>query len=92
LSPRRLAPDDPRRHAVLHLIRDAFAYVKGRIDPPSSAHRLTVEAMAAQAGFGAVRIGEDAGRDAGPYSARAARARALWPEISVEPRETAAVP
>ena len=30
---------------VLELIRGAFAYMDGRIDPPSSMHRLTVEAV-----------------------------------------------
>ena len=36
------------------VILDAFAFMEGRIDPPSSAHRLTVAEMAAQAGTGAL--------------------------------------
>ncbi len=39
-SPRQLGPgDDPA--PVLALIRDAFAGMEGRIDPPSSMHHLT---------------------------------------------------
>lgn len=56
----RLGPDDDLA-PVLALLRSAFAYMEGRIDPPSSAHRLTVEAMAAQTEEGAVFIAE--GRD-----------------------------
>jgi GNAT superfamily N-acetyltransferase len=38
---------DPRDLAlVLALIRDAFADMEGRIDPPSSMHRLTAQALA----------------------------------------------
>lgn len=37
--PRRLTPDDAT--ATLALIRAEFAYMDGRIDPPSSMHRLT---------------------------------------------------
>jgi GNAT superfamily N-acetyltransferase len=36
--------------AVLSLIRASFAYMDGRIDPPSSVHRLTVESLAAHPG------------------------------------------
>lgn len=39
--PRRLTPDDVP--ATLALIRAEFAYMDGRIDPPSSMHRLTAE-------------------------------------------------
>jgi GNAT superfamily N-acetyltransferase len=62
VTPRRAAPDYPHWNAVLRLILDAFAYMEGRIDPPSSANRLTVEAMAAQAGSGAVWVIEEADR------------------------------
>lgn len=52
LTPRRLAPDDsaPDDSAlddVLTLIRTAFAYMDGIIDPPSSMHRLTRDTLAA---------------------------------------------
>jgi len=33
---RALSPGDPALPAVLSLLRDAFAYMEGRIDPPSS--------------------------------------------------------
>ncbi len=36
--------------------------MEGRIDPPSSAHRLTVAAMAGQAGSGMVWLIEDNGQ------------------------------
>ncbi len=48
-APRRLRPDDPALGAVLALIRTSFAYMEGRIDPPSSMHRLTLDEIAAQA-------------------------------------------
>lgn len=35
--------------ALLRLIQSEFAGMEGRIDPPSSMHRLTAEAIAAQA-------------------------------------------
>ena len=40
--------------AVLALIRAEFAYMEGRIDPPSSMHDLTEVAVAAQAQSGEV--------------------------------------
>ncbi len=39
---------------MLALIRESFAFMDGRIDPPSSMHRLTEEAIAAQAEAGEV--------------------------------------
>ncbi len=35
--------------ALLHLIRSEFAYMDGRIDPPSSMHGLTADSIAEQA-------------------------------------------
>ena len=46
LPPVRHAPDDPALPALLKLIRDSFAYMDGRIDPPSSMHRLTLDEIA----------------------------------------------
>ena len=43
--PIRLLPGDPQLVAVLGLIQGAFAYMDGRIDPPSSMHRLTAETL-----------------------------------------------
>lgn len=40
--------------ALLRLIQSEFAYMDGRIDPPSSMHRLSLEAIAAQARDGEV--------------------------------------
>ncbi len=47
MQPRPIAPSDAATlDAVLALIRDAFAYMDGVIDPPSSMHRLTRESLA----------------------------------------------
>lgn len=46
----RIFPGDPRLVGVLDLIRRAFAGMEGRIDPPSSMHRLTVETLSEAAG------------------------------------------
>jgi GNAT superfamily N-acetyltransferase len=51
MTPRRLLPGDPALAEVLPLIRRAFADQEGRIDPPSSMHRMTdadVERLAAE--------------------------------------------
>ena len=50
----RHMPDDPRLAEVLALIRSAFAGMEGRIDPPSSVHRLTEQGLAAAAAAGEV--------------------------------------
>ncbi|WP_127902084.1 GNAT family N-acetyltransferase [Solirhodobacter olei] len=47
--------------AVLRLIRETFAYMDGRIDPPSSMHRLTEADIAAQAEKGEVWLIEAEG-------------------------------
>lgn len=52
---RRLTPDDDMA-PVLALIRRAFAGMAGRIDPPSSMHRLTVADIAAQADAGEIWV------------------------------------
>lgn len=62
LRPRRLAADDPALAGVLALIRTTFAYMEGRIDPPSSMHRLTLDEVARQAAGSEVWAVEDAGR------------------------------
>ncbi|HCE70894.1 MAG TPA: N-acetyltransferase, partial [Ruegeria sp.] len=54
VAPYRIAPDSPQIGAILALIRDSFAFMDGRIDPPSSMHRLTEQAVAAQAAAGEV--------------------------------------
>ncbi|MCY1127640.1 GNAT family N-acetyltransferase [Frigidibacter sp. RF13] len=47
---------------VLALIREAFAYMDRRIDPPSSVHRLTADALAARAATEEVWVLEDLGQ------------------------------
>jgi GNAT superfamily N-acetyltransferase len=59
MPPLRVTPDYPHWDVLLHLILDAFAYMEPRINPPSSAHRLTVTDMAAQAETGAVWVVEN---------------------------------
>lgn len=55
---RQLAQDDDF-HEVLALIRTAFAYMEGRIDPPSSMQRLTVTDLARAAETGEVWVAGD---------------------------------
>ena len=54
LSVRRLGPDDPDLPAVLALIQTGFAYMEGRIDPPSSMLGLTLDSLKTQAEKGFV--------------------------------------
>jgi predicted N-acetyltransferase YhbS len=56
---RRVAADDDALGAVLALIRTTFAYMEGRIDPPSSMHRLTLDELARQAETAEVWIAEE---------------------------------
>ncbi len=59
-EPRRVAaPYDWMR--LLLLLREAFAYMDGRIDPPSSVHRLSAGDIARQAGQGEIWVLEEAG-------------------------------
>ena len=46
LQPVRHAPSDSALADVLDLIRESFAYMDGRIDPPSSMHLLSLEDVA----------------------------------------------
>ncbi|QDL91154.1 GNAT family N-acetyltransferase [Paroceanicella profunda] len=46
---RRLGPDDPDMPAVHTLVTTAFAYMDGRVDPPSSIHRTGLAEMRAMA-------------------------------------------
>jgi Acetyltransferases len=45
MTPERIAPEDARVTEALNLIRTAFAGMEGRIDPPSSMHRMTFESL-----------------------------------------------
>ncbi|TCS07385.1 GNAT family N-acetyltransferase [Rhizobium sp. BK418] len=49
MTPFRIDGSFARWSELLHLIRASFAYMDGRIDPPSSAIRLTVESLAEKA-------------------------------------------
>lgn len=42
-TPVRRHADDPNLGAILDLLRAGFAYMDGRIDPPSSLHRMDVD-------------------------------------------------
>ncbi|TNJ48589.1 N-acetyltransferase [Phaeobacter sp. B1627] len=48
-TPYRLAPDSPALPQVLAVMQEAFASMEGRIDPPSSLHRLTLADLVSQA-------------------------------------------
>ena len=50
----RLHADDPRIPDVLTLIQESFAYMDGRIEPPSSMRTLTVKKIAEQCDDGEV--------------------------------------
>ena len=54
MTTHRLGPDDPRLAEILALIRAAFAYMEGRIDPPSSMLRLDPGAVQRQARTGEI--------------------------------------
>ena len=51
---RRLSSGDAELGAVLRLIQSAFAYMDGRVDPPSSMHRMTLESLDRSAAEGEV--------------------------------------
>ena len=62
MTPRR-ATDPALWPPMLALLREAFAFMEGRIDPPSSLRDLTAEVLSAQALAGEIWIidGADAG-------------------------------
>jgi ribosomal protein S18 acetylase RimI-like enzyme len=49
IAVRPIASEFDRWESVLAVIRASFAYMDGVIDPPSSAHRLTVQTLRAKA-------------------------------------------
>jgi predicted N-acetyltransferase YhbS len=54
-EPRRIAPEDLKAlEEILVLLHVCFAYMDGRIDPPSSLHALTVSYLVKQAENGEV--------------------------------------
>ena len=58
IAVRRASVDFADWEAVRTLVLDAFASMEGRIDPPSSALRLTPQSMAADAANGALLLAE----------------------------------
>jgi GNAT superfamily N-acetyltransferase len=62
---RRAPPDFTDWERVRALILDAFAYMEGRINPPSSALRLTAQSMKADAEKGALLLAERGGEVVG---------------------------
>lgn len=58
---RRMPPDFTRWDETLAMARRAFAFMDGRIDPPSSIHRLTAAQMALDAAAGAAFVAEENG-------------------------------
>lgn len=54
LTPYRLGPSDPALQAVLTLIQSSFAFIEGRIDPPSSMQNLTLGSVSKQAETGEI--------------------------------------
>jgi GNAT superfamily N-acetyltransferase len=56
IAVRRASPDFADWEAVRRLILEAFASMEGRIEPPSSALRLTPQSLAADASDGALLL------------------------------------
>nr|WP_245706571.1 GNAT family N-acetyltransferase [Ruegeria marina] len=54
--PRRIEPHSAEIGTILSLIQTSFAYMDGRIDPPSSMLRLTKTAISEQAARGEVWV------------------------------------
>jgi GNAT superfamily N-acetyltransferase len=67
---RKASPDFADWERVRALILDAFGYMDARINPPSSALRLTAQSMKADADKGAVLLAERAGDLVGCVFAR----------------------
>jgi N-acetylglutamate synthase-like GNAT family acetyltransferase len=57
---RRMTPDEDFG-PLLTLIRKSFAYMEGRIDPPSSMHRLTTASLAESAAKAEIWVAEETG-------------------------------
>jgi GNAT superfamily N-acetyltransferase len=65
LAVRRASADFAHWETVQRLILEAFAAMAGRIDPPSSALRMTTQSMAQDAAEGALLLAELAGEIVG---------------------------
>lgn len=65
ITVRRAPTDFADWDRIRALVIDAFAYMEGRIDPPSSALRMTSQSMAADAAAGSLLLAELAGEPVG---------------------------
>lgn len=54
MQPYRLSKTDPNLGEILALIQDSFAYMEGRIDPPSSMYDLSLETLATHCDCGEI--------------------------------------
>lgn len=82
---RRTPPDFARWDDVLAMARRAFASMDGRIDPPSSIHRLTTAQMSADAAAGAVFVAEADGAIVGCVFCRPKDDALYIGKLAVEP-------
>lgn len=64
-APRRVGPDDAALPGVLALIRGAFAYTEGRVDPPSETQGLTLNDVVFRATREELWVIEDGARVVG---------------------------
>ncbi|TPJ29585.1 GNAT family N-acetyltransferase [Mesorhizobium sp. B2-7-2] len=81
-----LPADFDRWDDLLALIRRAFAYMAGVIDPPSSAHLLTAEALAAKASRETAFLVVENGRIVGCVFALERSRDFYVGKLAVEPR------
>ena len=82
---RRTPPDFADWSEVLAMARRAFASMEGRIDPPSSIHRLTTAQMAADAAAGAAFIAQHETAIVGCVFCRAKSDALYIGKLAVEP-------
>ncbi len=81
----QVAPDFERWSELLDLIMRSFASMDGVIDPPSSAHLLSVESLGEKAGREAVFLALQDGRMAGCIFAMERTADVYIGKLAVEP-------
>lgn len=81
----RLPPTFDRWQELLDLIRRAFAYMDGVIDPPSSAHRLTLVSLEEKCAAETVFLAVAEGRLAGCVFVANRGAHAYVGKLAVEP-------
>lgn len=82
---RRVDQSFDRHGDLLELILRAFAYMDGRIDPPSSAHRLTPVLLKEKAQQEIAFIAQDGGRLAGCIFLKPERDALYIGKLAVDP-------